>query len=66
MLRPTYTQPAVCVTLTFKYYDFGCLVDHRRFKRCQGKLKLNITLGHIDFQAWTNKCAAETLAMQHY
>lgn len=30
--------------------------------QCQGKLKLNITLGHIDFQVWTNKCAAETLA----
>lgn len=56
----------LCVTLTFKYYNFGCLVGHRLFKRCQGKLKLNITLGHIDFQAWTNKCAAETLEMQHY
>lgn len=58
----------MCVTLTFKYYEFGCLVDHRLFKRgtfsmqCQGKLKLNITLGHIDFQVWTNKCAAEALA----
>lgn len=61
-----------CSVLTFEYYDFGCLVDRCLFKRgtfsmqCQGKLKLNVTLGHVDFQVWTNKCAAETLAMQHY